>query len=142
MQSTCDSKTCADVVSGRFGSMMADAMQVKAALTGALFPNVAVMADASQRTGRPGWNDGVAEVALHPACVAHPLQAPRFGRPFLVYLEKVPLRPSSHPTNFPTPPTLRMHAHEGGGLQKLMPANHSAGRQMWCCVIWPMLFLT
>ena len=62
-------------------------LQVKAALTGALFPNVAVMSEDS-KTGRPGWNDGVAEVALHPASLLHPLDAPRFGRPFLVYLEK------------------------------------------------------
>lgn len=79
-------------------------MQVKAALAGALFPNVAVMADAAQKVGRPAWSDGVGEVALHPSCVAHPLQAPRFGRPFLVYLEKVlpimddPPRPPFFPT--------------------------------------------
>lgn len=61
---------------------------MKAALAGALHPNVAVM-DENSTTGRPGWNDGVAEVALHPASVLHPLEAPRFLRPFVVYLEKV-----------------------------------------------------
>jgi hypothetical protein len=61
---------------------------VKAALAGALYPNVAVMAE-GHTTGRPGWNDGVAEVALHPASALHPLEAPRFHRPFVVYLEKV-----------------------------------------------------
>ena len=61
--------------------------QVKAALAGALYPNVAVM-DEAAKTGRPAWNDGIAEVALHPASMLHPLEAPRFNRPFLVYLEK------------------------------------------------------
>ena len=63
-------------------------LQVKGALAGALYPNIAVMAE-GHTMGRPGWNDGVAEVALHPASVLHPLEAPRFHRPFVVYLEKV-----------------------------------------------------
>ncbi|KAK9832693.1 hypothetical protein WJX81_000845 [Elliptochloris bilobata] len=61
---------------------------VKAALCAALYPNAAVM-DESGGAGRPAWNDGTADVHIHPSSSLHALEAPQFSRPYLVYLEKV-----------------------------------------------------
>lgn len=55
----------------------------------ALYPNVAVMDDGAAPGRRPGWHDGGGEVALHPSCICHPLEAQAFHRPYLTYLEKV-----------------------------------------------------
>ena len=62
--------------------------QVKAALCAALYPNAAVM-DESGGAGRPAWNDGTADVYIHPSSALHALEAAQFARPYLVYLEKV-----------------------------------------------------
>ena len=64
-------------------------LQVKAALCAALYPNAAVM-DESGGAGRPAWNDGAADVHIHPSSSLHALEAAAFARPYLVYLEKVP----------------------------------------------------
>mmetsp|Transcript_30061 Transcript_30061/g.71641 ORF Transcript_30061/g.71641 Transcript_30061/m.71641 type:complete len:216 (-) Transcript_30061:303-950(-) len=62
---------------------------VKAALTAALHPFVAVMDDSAGRSRRPAWHDGQQEVALHPQSVNHPLVASAFNTPYVVYLEKM-----------------------------------------------------
>ena len=64
-------------------------MQIKAVLCAALYPNVAVMDESAKRSARPAWNDGTAEVAIHPSSVTHMLEAHQFLRPYLIYLEKV-----------------------------------------------------
>lgn len=63
--------------------------QVKAVLCAALYPNAAVMDEAAGRSARPAWNDGTADVHIHPSSINHPLEAHQFLRPYLVYLEKV-----------------------------------------------------
>ncbi len=63
-------------------------LQVKAALCAALYPNVAVKDEYAGRAARPTWNDGVADVYIHPSSINHPLEAQQFLRPYLVYLEK------------------------------------------------------
>ncbi|BDA49474.1 Putative ATP-dependent RNA helicase DHX57 at C-terminar half [Coccomyxa sp. Obi] len=62
---------------------------VKAVLCAALYPNAAVMDEAAGRSARPAWNDGTADVHIHPSSINHPLEAHQFLRPYLVYLEKV-----------------------------------------------------
>jgi ATP-dependent RNA helicase DHX29 len=63
---------------------------VKGALLAALYPNLAVMDDAEAGPGRrPAWHDGGGDVAIHPSSLCHPLEAARFHRPFLTFLEKV-----------------------------------------------------
>lgn len=64
-------------------------MQVKAALCAALYPNAAVKDESAGKSARPAWNDGVADVYIHPSSINHPLEAQQFLRPYLVYLEKV-----------------------------------------------------
>lgn len=64
-------------------------LQVKAVLTAALHPNVAVMDDAAGPNARPSWHDGQGTVAIHPSSINHPLIATQYMRPYLVYLEKV-----------------------------------------------------
>ena len=63
-------------------------LQVKAALCAALYPNAAVKDESAGRAARPAWNDGVADVYIHPSSINHPLEAQQFLRPYLVYLEK------------------------------------------------------
>lgn len=65
------------------------ALQVKAALCAALYPNAAVKDESAGKAARPAWNDGVADVYIHPSSINHPLEAQQFLRPYLVYLEKV-----------------------------------------------------
>lgn len=63
---------------------------VKAALTAALYPNVAVMeVGAKGPAARPEWHDGAGPVALHPSSSLASLPAAAFHSPFVVYLEKV-----------------------------------------------------
>ena len=62
---------------------------IKAALTAALYPNVAFMAEAGAQTARPAWHDGSGEVTLHPLSCLATLPASAFTSPFLVYLEKM-----------------------------------------------------
>ncbi|CAK0787622.1 hypothetical protein CVIRNUC_010844 [Coccomyxa viridis] len=62
---------------------------VKAALCAALYPNAAVKDESAGKSARPAWNDGVADVYIHPSSINHPLEAQQFLRPYLVYLEKV-----------------------------------------------------
>ena len=62
---------------------------MKAVLCAALYPNAAVMDEAAGRSARPAWNDGTADVHIHPSSINHPLEAHQFLRPYLVYLEKV-----------------------------------------------------
>ncbi|KAK9819858.1 hypothetical protein WJX72_003380 [[Myrmecia] bisecta] len=62
---------------------------IKGVLCAALYPNVAVMDDKQGPGSRPAWHDGAGEVSIHPASSLHPLQADKFLRPFLVFLEKV-----------------------------------------------------
>lgn len=62
---------------------------LKAALTAALYPHVAVMDESAGSSRRPSWHDGGQEVALHPQSVNHMLEASAFLRPYVVYLEKV-----------------------------------------------------
>ena len=82
--------TCwADDAAASWNLYQAHAPVVKAALTAALYPNVAVMDESGGRWSRPSWNDGTQEVALHPQSVNHPLEAAAFLRPYLIYLEKV-----------------------------------------------------
>jgi hypothetical protein len=69
--------------------------QVKAVLCAALYPNAAVMDEAAGRSARPAWNDGVAEVHVHPSSIVHGLEAQAFARPYLVYLEKARTFPVS-----------------------------------------------
>ncbi len=64
------------------------AAQVKAVLCAALYPNAAVMEDMGAGAGRPAWNDGAADVHIHPSSVLHGLEAGQFARPYLIYLEK------------------------------------------------------
>ena len=64
-------------------------LQVKAALCAALYPNAAVKDESAGKAARPAWNDGVADVYIHPSSINHPLEAQQFLRPYLVYLEKV-----------------------------------------------------
>lgn len=63
---------------------------VKAALTAALYPNVAVL-DAEEKgpAARPAWHDGGGPVSLHPSSSLASLPASAFQSPFVVYLEKV-----------------------------------------------------
>ena len=68
---------------------------MKAALCAALYPNAAVKDESAGKSARPAWNDGVADVYIHPSSINHPLEAQQFLRPYLVYLEKVPLPPSA-----------------------------------------------
>ena len=63
-------------------------LQVKAALCAALYPNAAVKDESAGRAARPAWNDGVADVYIHPSSINQPLEAQQFLRPYLVYLEK------------------------------------------------------
>ncbi len=63
-------------------------MQVKAVLCAALYPNAAVMEDMGAGAGRLAWNDGTADVHIHPSSVLHGLEAGQFARPYLIYLEK------------------------------------------------------
>ena len=62
---------------------------MKAALCAALYPNAAVKVESAGKAARPAWNDGVADVYIHPSSINHPLEAQQFLRPYLVYLEKV-----------------------------------------------------
>ena len=64
-------------------------LQVKAVLSAALYPNVAVMDDGGGPNARPTWHDGQGSVAVHPSSVNHPLVAVQYMRPYLIYLEKV-----------------------------------------------------
>ena len=64
---------------------------MKAALCAALYPNAAVKDESAGKSARPAWNDGVADVYIHPSSINHPLEAQQFLRPYLVYLEKVRL---------------------------------------------------
>lgn len=66
-------------------------MQVKAALCAALYPNAVVKDESAGKSARLAWNDGVADVYIHPSSINHPLEAQQFLRPYLVYLEKVSL---------------------------------------------------
>jgi len=100
-------------------ALLAEPPQVKAALAGALYPNVAVMEEGA-KMGRPGWSDGVAEVALHPASVLHPLEAPRFTRPFLVYLEKVFVQ-------LDAPKTMVTHSAAPACIKQLAGCGHLPG---------------
>ena len=61
---------------------------MKAALCGALYPNILVMEETVNQHVRPGWLDEAAEVALHPASLAHPLLAYQFVTPYVMGLEK------------------------------------------------------
>ena len=45
--------------------------------------------DESGGSGRPAWNDGAADVHIHPSSTLHALEAAQFARPYLVFLEKV-----------------------------------------------------
>jgi ATP-dependent RNA helicase DHX29 len=67
---------------------------VKAALTAALYPNVAVMdegslSSATAANAKPGWHDGAGPVALHPGSVNAALAGRAYGSPYVVFLEKV-----------------------------------------------------
>ena len=64
-------------------------LQVKAVMTAALYPNVAVMDDAAGPNARPAWHDGQGTVAIHPSSINHPLITTQYMRPYLIYLEKV-----------------------------------------------------
>lgn len=77
-------------------------LQVKAVLTAALYPNVAVMDDAGGPNARPAWHDGQGTVAIHPSSINHPLITTQYMRPYLVYLEKV--RSMLPPPSPPFPP--------------------------------------
>ena len=82
--------TCwADDAAAPWNIHQAQAPVVKAALTAALYPNVAVADESAGPSSRPSWNDGSQEVALHPQSVNHPLEASALMRPYLIYLEKV-----------------------------------------------------
>lgn len=39
---------------------------------------------------RPGWHDGIGEVAIHPSSICHMLELQQYQRPYVMYLEKVP----------------------------------------------------
>ncbi|KAI3433652.1 hypothetical protein D9Q98_003461 [Chlorella vulgaris] len=62
---------------------------VKAVLLAALYPNVAVMDDEAAPGKRPGWHDGIGEVAIHPSSICHMLESQQYQRPYVMYLEKV-----------------------------------------------------
>ena len=63
---------------------------LKAVLLAALYPKIAVMDDTETGPGRkPSWHDGTGAVAIHPGSNCAGLDAARFQRPFLTYLEKV-----------------------------------------------------
>lgn len=63
---------------------------LKALLLAALYPKIAVMDDAETGPGkRPSWHDGTGPVAIHPGSLCAGLEAARFQRPFLTYLEKM-----------------------------------------------------
>jgi ATP-dependent RNA helicase DHX29 len=67
---------------------------VKAALTAALYPNVALMdegslASATAANAKPGWHAGAGPVALHPGSVNAPLAGRAYGSPYVIFLEKV-----------------------------------------------------
>ncbi|KAG2438593.1 hypothetical protein HXX76_005143 [Chlamydomonas incerta] len=72
-----------------------DPVIVKAALTAALSPAVAVMCEDSSPTGPPRWADAAPgagageEVFVHPSSVVHGLATPQLEQPYLVYLEKM-----------------------------------------------------
>ena len=59
---------------------------MKAALCAALYPNAAVKDESAGKAARPAWNDGVADVYIHPSSINHPLEAQQFLRPYMVYL--------------------------------------------------------
>jgi len=61
---------------------------VKAVIVASLYPNVAIMGDASPGS-RPTWHDGLGPVALHPSSALVENTEAAFHRPFLVYNEKV-----------------------------------------------------
>lgn len=47
------------------------------------------MDNSDEKSGRPSWNDGHADVQIHPSSALKALSASQFTRPYLVYLEKV-----------------------------------------------------
>lgn len=62
---------------------------VKAVLTAALAPQVAVMADDCLPTSRPGWLDAKnQELFIHPASVNHGLVMHQYRHHYVIYLEK------------------------------------------------------
>ena len=74
--------------------MCRSALQIKAVLCAALYPNVAVMHEAQGASldAAPEWNDGKAMVSLHQSSVIHRCRAAELHFPHLVYLEKVRFR--------------------------------------------------
>ena len=86
------------------------ALQIKAVLCAALYPNVAMMDDEKGPMARPGWHDGQGVVAVHPSSVNHPLLASQYQRPYLIYLEKAShcMKPSCD-TRFCCLPQMQRH---------------------------------
>lgn len=63
---------------------------VKAALTAALYPQIASMDGDAAGRKRPAWFDNTkAAVAVHPGCMLHPLLSRQFLSPYLVFSEKM-----------------------------------------------------
>jgi hypothetical protein len=66
-----------------------DPALLKAALTAALYPQVAAMDSASAAAKRPTWFDAGSQLAVHPSCMLHGLLTAQYDAPYLVFSEKM-----------------------------------------------------
>jgi ATP-dependent RNA helicase DHX29 len=62
---------------------------LKAALTSALYPQIACKDSGASMSKRATWFDQSSAVAIHPSCMLHALQSWQFHSPYLVYSEKM-----------------------------------------------------
>ena len=78
-----------DAADATWNAHAGDAAVLKAALTAALYPQVAAMDSASPASKRPTWFDAGSALAVHPTCMLHGLLTSQYDAPYLLFSEKM-----------------------------------------------------